>query len=124
MCQYQRVPRQNSETVGLSQRLVVGQMHSVTSNGAATPPKKHKRALSPINDTEFELSNRISAADNRVVSIYPGTPGIFLSEGARDEWQPPIGRGSGGQRRSPIKNCKKYAFRLQETPFFNTSYVS
>ena len=40
------------------------------------------------------------------------------SEGARNEWQAPIGCGSGAE---PRKNFNKYAIRFQETPFLSVN---
>ena len=68
----QKVPRQNSETTVLSQRLVDAQINSATSNSNSvdTPPKQQNRTVSPVVEIEPDLSHEISTTDNNVADNY------------------------------------------------------
>ena len=52
-----------------------------------------------------------------VFIVLQGRRSVFLSEGTGNDWQAPIGRGSGVQG-IPLKVCK-YAFRLRDKPLLS-----
>ena len=64
----QKVPRQNSGTTDLSQRLVDAQINSAASNGADMPPNQRNRTASPVIDIEPDLSREVSTTDDYLVS--------------------------------------------------------
>ena len=64
--------------------------------------------------------NKIESIINSGKHINRECRSVFLSEGAGDEWQTPIGSGSGGEGWSPLKFLTSTLLDCKKIPFLRT----